>query len=334
MRFGATILDAEGTRLSADEKALFSDVKPFGFILFARNVESGDQLRALCDDFREAAGHDCLITIDQEGGRVQRICPPLARQWQPPLDHVRLSGKSAQRSMYLRYRLIAEELRGFGIDSNCAPLADIASEATHPFLQNRCYATDLDTVVEVSRATAFGHLDGGILPIVKHMPGHGRAVSDSHFAPPQVDTDLETLRETDFAAFRRLSDLPLAMTGHVVFTDIDDKPATLSPKVNQIIRDDIGFDGLLMTDDSSMKALSGSPSDISKGALKAGCDLVLYCNADLKTRAEVAEAAGELGSRGLERAERALSLRKTPAPLDIQAAEDELSALMSGQVYG
>lgn len=334
MRFGATILDAEGTRLSVEEKALFADVKPFGFILFARNVESADQLRALCDEFREAAGHDCLITIDQEGGRVQRIRPPLARQWQPPLDHVRLSGKAAQRSMYLRYRLIAEELRSFGIDSNCAPLADIANEDTHPFLQNRCYASDVNAVVEAARATAFGHLDGGILPIIKHMPGHGRAVSDSHFVPPQVDTDLETLRDTDFAAFRRLSDLPLAMTGHIVFTEVDNRPATLSPKVNKIIREDIGFDGLLMTDDSSMKALAGSPSEVTKAALDAGCDVVLYCNADLNVRSEVAQTAGELSVRGQERAEHALSLRKTSAPLDIQAAEDELSALMSGQVYG
>lgn len=333
-RFGATILDAEGLRLTAEEKALFAETKPFGFILFARNIDSADQVRALCDDFREAAGHDCVITIDQEGGRVQRLRAPLAREWKAPLDHVALSGAAAARAMYLRYRLIADELRALGIDSNCAPIADVAMDDTHPFLKNRCYGETLDRVTEIARAVSDGHLDGGVLPVLKHIPGHGRAVSDSHLDLPHVAATHNDLSVQDFAAFKALADLPMAMTAHVVFDAIDPLPATLSPKLVDLIRTEMGFDGLLMTDDISMKALSGSYSDISKQALTAGCDVVLLCNADLADRTRVAQAAGEMSDAAQRRASAALALRKTPQPLDISAAEDELSALMSGQVYG
>ncbi len=333
-RYGAAILDAEGLRLTAEEKALFADTKPFGFILFARNIESADQVRALCNDFREASGHDCMITIDQEGGRVQRLRAPLAREWKAPMDHVTQAGENAARAMYLRYRLIADELRALGIDSNCAPIADVAMADTHPFLKNRCYAETVENVVAIGRAVADGHLDGGVLPVLKHIPGHGRAVSDSHMDLPHVGATAADLSAQDFAAFARLNDLPMAMTAHVVFEALDPLPATLSPKVVELIRKGMGFDGLLMTDDISMKALSGSYADISAQSLAAGCDVVLLCNANLADRAAVAHAAGEMTEPAQRRAERALALRKPPAPLDISAAEDELSALMSGQVYG
>ncbi len=333
-RYGAAILDAEGLRLTAEEKALFADTKPFGFILFARNIESADQVRALCDDFREASGHDCMITIDQEGGRVQRLRAPLAREWKAPMDHVKQAGENAARAMYLRYRLIADELHALGIDSNCAPIADVAMVDTHPFLKNRCYAETVENVVAIGRAVADGHLDGGVLPVLKHIPGHGRAVSDSHMDLPHVGATAADLSAQDFAAFARLNDLPMAMTAHVVFEAFDSLPATLSPKVVELIRKGMGFDGLLMTDDISMKALSGSYADISAQSLAAGCDVVLLCNANLADRAAVAHAAGEMTEPAQRRAKRALALRKPPAPLDISAAEDELSALMSGQVYG
>ncbi|UWR50200.1 beta-N-acetylhexosaminidase [Phaeobacter inhibens] len=334
MRYGATILDAEGLRLSAAEKALFARANPFGFILFARNIDSAEQTRALCNDLREAVGRDCLITIDQEGGRVQRLRPPLARQWQPALDHASVAGAGATRAMYLRARLIADELRDLGIDSNCAPLADVAGEGTHPFLKNRCYGTDLTTVVTRARATAEGLLDGGVVPVVKHIPGHGRASMDSHHDLPRITASLADLAREDFAAFAALNDLPMGMTAHLVYETLDSEPATLSPRMMQMIRSDIGFDGLIMSDDISMKALQGTAADIARDTIAAGCDVVLFCNAPLDDRAAVAEAAGEMTDAAQARAERAEAARRTPAALDIPTAEAELSALMGGQVYG
>ncbi|MFS4582809.1 beta-N-acetylhexosaminidase [Phaeobacter sp. C3_T13_0] len=334
MRYGATILDAEGLRLSADEKALFARTNPFGFILFARNIDSADQTRALCDELRESVGRNCLITIDQEGGRVQRLRPPLARQWRPALDHAMAAGESANRAMYLRARLIADELRSVGVDSNCAPLADLAGPETHAFLHNRCYGTDLSTVVTRARATAEGLLDGGVVPVVKHIPGHGRANLDSHKDLPCITAPLADLAREDFAAFAALNHLPMGMTAHLVYEALDTQPATLSPRVMQMIRSDIGFDGLIMSDDISMKALSGTPQGIACDTLAAGCDVVLFCNAPLDERTAVAEAAGEMTATAQARAERAEAARRNPAPLDITAAEAELSALMGGQVYG
>ena len=332
--FGATILDAEGLRLSADEKAFFRDADPFGFILFARNLDNADQVRALCGDFREAVGRDCFVTIDQEGGRVQRLRAPLAREWLPPLDHVLRAGDFAPRAMYLRYRLIAAELRALGIDSNCAPCCDLASASTHPFLRNRCYGSDPGQVAAIGRAVAQGHLDGGVVPVMKHMPGHGRSVMDSHADLPRVDTSLEQLKDTDFAPFRALSDLPMGMSAHQVFAELSEEPATLSCAMMRIIREDIGFDGLMMTDDISMKALHGTIAEISTRAIAAGIDVVLHCNADLAGRMQSAKAAGQMTDAAHERAEGALAARKVPEPLDIKAAEAELSALMGGQVYG
>ena len=335
MSFGATILDADGLRLSKDERAFFRDVDPFGFILFARNIDTPDQVRALCADFREAVGRDAPITIDQEGGRVQRLRTPLAREWLPPLDHVDRAGPDgAERAMYLRYRLIAHELHGLGIDSNCAPMCDLAQADTHPFLRNRCYGGDAAQVTAIGRAVAQAHLDGGVLPVLKHIPGHGRAITDSHFELPHVAADTADLAQTDFAPFEGLNDLPLGMTAHIVFDDLDDRAATLSPVVMDHIRTKIGFDGLIMTDDISMKALSGSLTDLSTKALQAGCDVILHCNGTLDERAEVAAAAGQMTPAAQARAERALAARQTPAEIDISACEAELETLMGGQVYG
>lgn len=332
--FGAVILDSEGLRLTPQEKALFRAVRPFGFILFARNIESPDQVRALCAEMREAAGHAALITIDQEGGRVQRLRAPLWRDWPAPLDQVAAAGEGAAEAMYLRYRLIAAELHALGIDSNCAPLVDLAGPQTHPFLRDRCYCGDPHTVASIGRAVADGLLDGGVLPVVKHIPGHGRAEADSHHHLPAVTTPLAVLRETDFVPFRALCDLPLAMTAHVVYAAVDDAPATTSARMLREIRETIGFDGLIMTDDIAMKALSGSLRDLSRAALGAGCDVILHCNGTFAEREAVAEAAGAMSARAQERAERALAARKAPVPVDLGALAARLAALTDGRWHG
>ena len=280
-RFGAAILAPSGLRLTAEERRLFTDTDPYGFILFARNLESGDQIRALTADLRDAVGRDAPIFIDQEGGRVQRLRAPLATDWEPPRDFAERHGTAAAEAMYLRYRITAAELRGYGIDGNCAPMLDVARPDTHKFLKNRCYGSDLPRVLELGRAVARAHLDGGVLPVMKHMPGHGLAQLDSHLSLPRIDTDPVTLMQTDFAAFKPFSDLPLGMTAHLVFSEFDPAPATISPRMIGLIRDEIGFGGLLMTDDISMEALSGRVADRAAAAIAAGCDVVLHCNGDL-----------------------------------------------------
>ncbi|MEM7731828.1 MAG: beta-N-acetylhexosaminidase [Pseudomonadota bacterium] len=325
--FGATILDATGTRLSPGEKAFFASADPFGFILFARNIETPDQVRALTSDMRDAVGRDAPILIDQEGGRVQRMCAPVWRDWLPPLDHVEAAGAAAVEAMYLRSRIIADELRGVGVDANCAPLVDVAVDGTHAFLMNRCYGRDPEHVAEIGRAVADGLLAGGVLPVVKHMPGHGRATVDSHFGLPETGVALEVLTETDFAPFKALNDLPMGMTGHVVYSALDARPATLSPVVMGHIRKEIGFDGLIMTDDITMKALDAPLDQLAQDSLEAGCDVVLLCNASLEDRRRVSEAAGQMTIEAQVRAERAIAARSAPDEVDISALEAKLVAL-------
>lgn len=332
--FGATILDAAGLRLTAEEKAFFRQADPFGFILFARNIDTPDQVRALCAELREAVGREAIITIDQEGGRVQRLRAPLWREWLPALDHVTAAGENAAQAMYLRFRIIAAELHALGIDSNCAPLADLAGPETHPFLHNRCYGTDAASVAAMARACADGLLDGGVLPVLKHIPGHGRATSDSHLDLPRVTASLDDLRASDFAPFAALADLPMAMTAHLVYAALDEQPATLSPRVMQVIRDEIGYGGLIMTDDISMKALKGDLGQISRDALAAGCDVVLLCNGTLADRRAVAEASGLMSDAAQMRAERALAARRSPETVDIAALDAQLGALLDGRPHG
>ena len=334
MRYGATILDAEGFRLTAEEKALFRAVRPFGFILFARNIDTPDQVRALCAELREAAGHNAVITVDQEGGRVQRLRAPIWTDWAPPLEFVAAAGDHATEAMYLRFRLIAAELYDVGIDSNCAPMVDIAGPQTHAFLRNRCYGTDPAQVAALGRAAADGMLAGGVLPVVKHMPGHGRATMDSHFSLPLVSAARHDLTAHDFAPFKALNDLPMGMTAHLVYDAIDPRPATLSPVMMQVIRDEIGFDNLIMTDDISMKALDGAVDQIARDALAAGCDVILYCNAALQDRALVADAAGEMTGAAQTRAEAACAARKAPDDVDIPALTAKLATLLGGDLHG
>ncbi|MEP0964199.1 MAG: beta-N-acetylhexosaminidase [Roseobacter sp.] len=328
--FGATILDAEGVRLTSAEKSFFRAANPFGFILFARNIETPDQVRALCAELRECVGREAPITIDQEGGRVQRLRAPIWTEWLPPLDFVARAGDHAQEAMYLRYRLIAAELHDLTIDSNCAPMVDVAGDTTHKFLRNRCYGTTASEVSRLGRAAADGLLAGGVLPVLKHIPGHGRAALDSHLELPCVSAEVTDLETNDFAPFAALNDLPMGMTAHLVYETLDDRPATLSPIVMQLIRDRIGFDNLIMTDDISMKALSGTLKEITHSALQAGCDVILHCNGTLQDRQEVAEAAGELTFSAQTRALRALDARKQPDDVDISSLHDQLEGLLNG----
>lgn len=318
---GAAIFGCAGPVLLAEERAFFREADPFGFILFARNVEAPDQLRRLTADLREAVGRDAPILVDQEGGRVQRLRAPHWREWTPPFDMVAGAGsvEAAARDMRARMTVIAAELRSVGIDANCAPLGDVAREGTHPFLRNRCYGSDPATVTAVARAVAEGLRAGGVLPVMKHLPGHGLSHLDTHHDLPVVDLGLEALRAVDFAPFRALADLPMAMTAHLVFASLDPGlPATQSPTMIRIIREEIGFQGLLMTDDLNMQALAGTLGERTARSMAAGVDIALHCNGDLVEMQAVAAAAGDMGPATLARARAALAQR-TPA-LDLDSA--------------
>lgn len=328
-RATAAILGCEGPALTAGEAAFFREADPLGFILFARNVATPDQVRRLTADLRDAVGRDAPVLVDQEGGRVQRLRAPHWREWLPPLDEVaRHPPQTRARAIWLRYRLIAADLRAVGIDADCAPTADIAGPDTHPFLRNRCFGTDPATVAAAARAAAEGLLAGGVLPVMKHLPGHGRAVVDSHLHLPRTAADAVTLEATDFAAFRALADLPAAMTGHVVFDAFDpDRPATLSPAMIGVIRGRIGFSGLLVTDDLSMAALSGTLGQRAAAAIAAGCDVALHCNGKRAEMEAVAAAAGPLTEAAARRAAAALATRGRPDPIDTRALAAEFDTL-------
>jgi beta-N-acetylhexosaminidase len=326
----AAILGCEGAALSRDEAAFFRAADPLGFILFARNVESPAQLRRLTADLRDAVGRDAPVLVDQEGGRVQRLRAPHWREWLPPLDQVaRAAPGGMERGIWLRYRLIAAELAAVGIDADCAPTLDIAGPATHPFLKNRCFGTDPGTVARAGRACAEGLKAGGVLPVMKHMPGHGRTVVDSHHDLPQALAPAAELAATDFAPFRALNDLPIGMTAHIVVPAYDpDNPATQSPAMVRAIRDEIGFQGLLLTDDLTMEALEGGLTQRTARAIAAGCDVALHCNGRRTEMEQVVAAAGQLTRAAAARAAAALSRRALPGPIDADRLMAELEALI------
>lgn len=321
---GATILGGiAGPELSRAERDFFRAADPWGFILFARNVDTPDRLRRLTAELREAVGRDAPVLVDQEGGRVQRMRAPHWTDWPAPLDQ---AGRG-ERAVWLHHHLLAQELRAVGIDADCAPVLDMARDETHPFLKNRCLGSDAETVIRLGRAAAQAMLAAGVLPVVKHMPGHGRARVDSHKDLPVVEASLDELRATDFAPFRALADLPMAMTAHIRFAAIDDAPATASAAVIDLIRHEIGFDGLLMSDDIGMQALSGSPAERAAATIAAGCDLVLSCNETPAQMEEIVAAAGAMAPRAVARAEAALALRRAPVQQDIASLRAELAAL-------
>ena len=324
----AAIFGPEGLKITPWERGFFRETQPLGFIVFARNIDTPVQLRRLTADLRDVVGRNAPILIDQEGGRVQRMRGPHWREYLPALDQMDRA-RDPLRAQWIRNRLIAAELHDVGIDVNCAPLADIAEDSTHPFLQNRLYGRDVASVVAAARICADAHLAGGVLPVLKHIPGHGRATTDSHLRLPQVDAPRAELDAKDFAPFKALNDLPMGMSAHIVFSDIDpDAPATTSPKMIKVIRQDIGFDGLLMTDDVSMEALSGTLSQRATAAIAAGCDVILHCNGDADEMQSVALAAGGMTPAAMTRANHALDQRKTPENIDIASLEAEFETLL------
>jgi beta-N-acetylhexosaminidase len=332
---GAYIFGCAGPVLSEGEAKFFRDADPFGFILFARNIDAPDQVRRLTADLRAAVGWNAPVLIDQEGGRVQRMRAPHWREWSPPLDLIAgLEQDVAERALFIRMQIIACELRDVGIDVNCAPLADIATEDTHVFLRNRTYGTTALQVARNARAVADGLMAGGVLPVIKHIPGHGRAQQDSHLEPPVVDQPRSVLDTTDFAPFKALNTIAMGMTGHLVYPQIEPGvPTTLSPNMMTLIREDIGFQGLLMTDDISMEALKGSASERSVAAIRAGCDIALHCNGDMTEMAAIASAVGSMTEIGKTRAKAALAQRHNPVNIDIPAFDAELRSLLNAGAH-
>lgn len=335
----AFITGVSGETLNADEASFLRSAAPAGLILFARNCVSPDQIRRLIGDAREAAGggDEFLVLIDQEGGRVQRLRPPLGRAL-PPADayaclHTE-EPETAREAAFLAARLLADDLRELGINTDCAPVADVPVPGAHDIIGDRAYGREPGQVAALARAVAEGLMAGGVLPVVKHIPGHGRATKDSHHDLPVVTEPHAVLSATDFAAFKALADLPAAMTAHVVFTALDElAPASTSRRVTQeVIRGEIGFDGLLMSDDLSMKALSGPLGARAAAALAAGSDLALHCNGVLAEMEAVAAAVPVLAGDALRRFRAALAVLGRRAPYDSARAEALLAlALGTGR---
>ena len=330
----AFIAGVAGTELSTEERSFFRSERPWGFILFKRNVETPTQIAALTEQLREALGEpEVAIFIDQEGGRVQRLGPPNWSSYPAGAvfgqlyDIAPAMGVTAAR---LSARLIADDLQRIGVTVDCLPLADVPAPGADAVIGDRAYGTEPGKVAAIARAVAEGLEQGGILPVVKHIPGHGRAAADTHFRLPVVDAPKKELETTDFAAFRPLADLPMAMTAHVVFRAYDPvQPATTSATIiERVIRRLIGFQGLLMSDDVSMNALAGSIAERTRAIFAAGCDVVLHCNGKMTEMRDVAREAPELSGKALQRAKRALAARKAAKPFDRAAARAELDALV------
>ncbi len=332
----AFITGISGTVLTQDERIFLRDRKPWGFILFKRNVDTPGQVRDLVSQLRDTVNFPgAPVLIDQEGGRVQRLGPPHWPKYPPGgvfgtiYDRDREAGLEAA---HLASRLIAADLEELGITVDCLPLADVPVAGADAVIGDRAYGTSPAKVAEIARAVTNGLTDGGVLPVLKHIPGHGRATADSHHRLPTVNTTVSELAKTDFAAFVPLADLPMAMTAHVVFSALDAaQPATTSATIiEQVIRGSIGFQGLLMSDDVSMNALEGSIAERTRAIVAAGCDMVLHCNGKLDEMRSVADETPELESEASKRAQRALAARKSPKPFDREAGRARLDELIGG----
>ena len=296
----AVIFGCAGPDLSADERAFFRDADPLGFILFARNVDTPERTRRLVDDLRSSVGRaDAPVLIDQEGGRVARLRPPHWRKAPPARLLGELYARNPERGLEatrLNSRLLAADVASIGVDVDCLPVLDIAFPETHAVIGDRAYADRPEPVAALGRAAAEGLLAEGVMPVIKHVPGHGRATVDSHASLPRVTASREELERTDFLPFKLLADLPWAMTGHLLFDAIDPAAAiTVSARgVKEIIRDHIGFDGLLLSDDLSMQALGGSLGDRAARSLAAGCDIALHCNGRMDEMTEIVARTGPM----------------------------------------
>jgi beta-N-acetylhexosaminidase len=330
----AAVVGVAGPRLTEDERQILRARPPWGFILFKRNCGSPEQVRQLVSELRSASNRpDAPILIDQEGGRVQRLQPPHwparppARQIGALAEEDRAAGREAA---FLLARLIAHDLRGLGITVNCAPVLDLALPEQTSAIGDRAFSADPELVAELGQSAIAGHLAGGVLPVIKHLPGHGRARVDSHVALPVVECARPVLAASDWTPFRACAGAPLAITAHLLYTALDrQRPATLSPSViEEVIRGEIGFGGGLLSDDLSMAALGGSLGERAARAREAGCDIALHCNGRQGEMIEVLEAAGPLEGAGAARLARALAQRTPPGAFDPIAAEAQLADLL------
>ena len=333
----AFISGCAGASLTRDEHAFFRESDPWGLILFKRNVLNRRQLSALTASFRDCVGRsDAPVLIDQEGGRVQRMSPPHWRSYPAAAAlEAGLPPLKAEAAAWLMARLIAHDLREVGITVDCAPVLDVAEPETHSAIKSRAFSQRADRVSAMGRAFANGLLAGGVAPVIKHMPGHGRARADSHHELPRVDAPRAELMR-DFAPFKALRDLPMAMSAHVIYTAVDtDRPATTSPAlVREIMRGEIGFDGLIMSDDVSMNALEGSFEQRAMRSFDAGLDLVLHCNGNLEEARAVAAVSPELSGASLRRAAAALNCIRNPQPFDVEEAQANFAAIMRALEVG
>ena len=335
MTVSAFITGLAGPRITSTEQAFLREAQPWGLIIFRRNVETPEQLVRLTSTFRDVVGRDAPVLVDQEGGRVQRLGPPHWPAYPAGATYGRIYESDAETGLAaarLGARLMAADLAAVGIDVDCLPIADVPVTGADLVIGDRAYGRTAGQVAALARAVADGLLSEGVLPVLKHIPGHGRAAADSHAALPVVEADRASLEASDFAAFRSLRDLPLGMTAHVVYTAIDAiAPATTSVTVvRDVIRGAIGFDGLLMGDDISMGALSGSIADRSRAAIAAGCDVVLHCNGEMDEMRAVADTVPALAGESQRRADRALALRRHAEPCDHAALRRDWAALLEG----
>ncbi len=326
MELRAFISGCAGASLSDDERAFFSEMRPCGLILFARNCETPEQLRALAASFKDAVESEgVLVLIDQEGGRVQRLRPPQWRQMPPARAYGLLYAddpEAAKSAAFAGARLIASELRDAGINVNCAPVLDVPQPGAHDIIGDRAYSDDPGVVGALGRAVVEGYLAGGVLPVIKHVPGHGRAKVDSHLSLPRIDASEAELAAVDFRPFQALHAAPLAMTAHVLLPCFDDwRPASVSPVImGEVIRDRIGLEGLVMSDDIGMQALGGSMGNRAAEVIAAGCDVALHCSGDLAEMRDVAGAVPPLAGMSAERFARAWARLREPQPFDAGAA--------------
>jgi beta-N-acetylhexosaminidase len=331
----AAIFGCAGPDLSAEERAFFRDADPLGFILFARNVDTPERTRRLVDELRSSVARaDAPGLIDQEGGRVARLRPPHWRKAPPARLLGDLYARNPEQGLEatkLNSRLLAADVASIGCDVDCVPVLDIAFPETHAVIGDRAYADRPEPVAALGRAAAEGLLAEGVMPVIKHIPGHGRARADSHLELPVVEAAFEDLDARDFAPFRVLSDMPMAMTAHVIYAAVDAKrPATTSRRAfRQVIRGAIGYDGLVMSDDLSMKALAGDFRERARGALAAGCDVVLHCNGDMAEMKGVADGCGALKGHAKRRAKAALGrIARAPEPIELEAARARFAAAL------
>ena len=333
--YSAVIFDTTGPSLTADERAFFRDVNPFGYILFARHCPDPESVKRLVGELKSLSGRDRLpILIDQEGGRVARLKPPHWPKYPPAGIFAAIAKRDrekAHRAVHLNARLIAHDLHALGITVNCAPLADLPVRGAHDIIGDRAFGTEAEQVIYLGRAMAAGLMDGAIIPILKHIPGHGRAIADSHDEVPVVHESLEMLRATDFVPFKTLANLPMAMTAHVMFTAIDNENmVTLSKKTIDLIRNEIGFKNLLISDALDMNSMSHLPLDErARAALAAGCDIALHCNSSFAEKVQVAEGVCTLEGEALVRADRAMNSVKSPKHFDPVEARQALESLLS-----